>query len=326
MATNLRSKNRSSSTTLLPRIHELPFAPADARVFLTVAEMGSFAAAATRHAMSPSSVSKCIRRLEDALGGHLVTRTTRSLHLTDEGVRFQELATQAFGLLFEAAEEVSFRGRALEGLVRIGMPPLFGTYLMPRVLGDLRAEHPELAFELVSTMRAQDLVDRGLDLVIVVGELPTSSFVARALGWGQFVTVASPGYATAHGAPRQPSDLARHTCLGWMAPDGRIAPWHYDSGPVAVDAPLRSDEMHHLAAMAVAGLGVAQLPLFVVADAIEAGRLVRLMPRVEPPPKLASIVWPGRALSRRVRAVVDYLATRAMPIAGTTRKRAVKPA
>lgn len=330
MTTKIRPRHRSSPTTLVPPVHEwrpdLPFAAADARVFLTVAEMGSFASAASRHAMSPSSVSKCIRRLEDALGARLITRTTRSLHLTDEGVRFQELASRAFGLLFEAASELGAEGRAVKGLVRMGMPPLFGTYLMPRVLADLRAEHPGLAFEIVSTMRVHDLVDRGLDLVIAVGPLPNSSFVTRPLGWGQFVTVAAPEYVKRHPAPKQPADLKRHHCLGWTAPDGRVAPWTYEAGPVAVEASLRSDEMHHLAAMASAGLGIAQLPLFVVAEAIAAGRLVRLLPRAEPSPKLASIVLPARALSPRVRVVVDHLATRATPMPGTTRRRNLKPA
>lgn len=306
----------------MTRVHELPFAAADARVFVSVAEAGSFAAAAMLHAMSPSAVSKTIRRLEDALGTQLLQRTTRSLHLTDEGRRFHELTARAFGLLAEAVAETDASARAIKGLVRLGMPPLFGTHLMPSVFAALRARHPDLELEIVSTMRLADLVDRGLDLVITVGDVPDSSFLTRPLGRGQFVVVAAPAYLKAHSPPRTPRDLAKHTCLGYVAPDQRLTPFFFSTGPVTVDAPIRSDEMHHLAAFAEAGLGIAQLPLFVVNDALAAGRLVRLLENARPPAKLASIVHPAaRALPRRVRVVLDELAQAAAPLPGTSRGR-----
>lgn len=323
MATAPRTRNRSSATSLVTQVHEWPFAASDARVFITVAEAGSFARAAQLHAMSPSAVSKSIRRLEDALGARLLTRTTRSLHLTDEGLRFHELASRAFALLGEAFEETRSTTQTVKGLVRIGMPPLFGTHLMPHVLGALRKEHPQLAVELVSTMRISDLVDRGLDLVIAVGELPPSSFHARPLGWGELVVVAAPGYLKARVEPRSIDELRAHDVIGYITPDGRTAPWFFAKGPpLALDAPLRADDMHHVAALAVAGLGIAQLPLFVVADAIAMGTLRRLLTTSEPPPKAASLVFPAsRALPRRVRVVLEHLTERLTPLSGTSRRR-----
>lgn len=291
-------------------------------MFVSVAEAGSFAAAAMLHAMSPSAVSKTVRRLEDALGTQLLQRTTRSLHLTDEGRRFHELTARAFGLLADAVTETDASAHSIRGLVRLGMPPLFGTHLMPSVFGALRARHPDLELEIASTMRLADLVDRGLDLVVTVGDVPDSSFLTRPLGRGQFVVVASPAYLKKHPAPRTPSDLSKHVCLGYTTPDQRLAPFFFKSGPATVASPIRSDEMHHLAAFAESGLGIAQLPLFVVHDAIASGRLVRVLENAEPPSKLASIVYPAaRALPRRVRVVLEQLTQAAEPLPGTSRGR-----
>jgi DNA-binding transcriptional LysR family regulator len=135
--------------------------------------------------------------------------------LTDEGIAFHERCRRALELLADAAEEVSSGARAMRGTIRLGLPPLFGTHFVPRVLPALLAVHPDLRIELVSTMRVADLIDQRLDLLIAVGELRDSSFVARPLGYGQFVVVGSPAYLARAGAPRSPADLATHRCLAF---------------------------------------------------------------------------------------------------------------
>ncbi|MFO0555691.1 MAG: LysR family transcriptional regulator [Polyangiaceae bacterium] len=308
-----------------PRIQQSPFADADARLFVSVAHAGSFAAAAALAGMTPSAVSKAVARLESALGTKLLVRTTRALHLTDEGSAFRDRCARAFALLGEAADEAARGAHAVTGTVRVGLPPLFGTHFLPAVLARLATTHPELRVEIVSTMRASDLVDRGLDLAIVVGALPDSSSVARPLGYGRFVVVAAPSYLARRGAPRSPADLTEHACLAYAQPDGRDAPFLFARAPfelVAVRGPARSDDMHHLAAMAEAGLGVAQLPMFAVADALSRGALVTLLDDLEPEPKLASLVFPaGRELPRRVRVLVEALSSPASVMRGTTTKR-----
>ncbi len=324
MASNARTKKTASGTTLVNRVHELPFNDADARVFVTVAETGSFTAAAARLELTPSAVSKAISRLESTLNVQLLARTTRALHLTDEGFLFRDRCAQAFHLLAEAVDEVSMGARSLAGTIRLGLPPLFGTYFAPHALHRVLALHPKLRVDLVSTMHASDIVDLGLDLAIVVGPLPDSSFVARPLGHGQFVTVASPAYLAKAGTPRSPDELASgHRALTFVRPDGRDAPFSFGPGEnpraITVEGQIRSDDMHHLAAMATLGLGVAQLPLFVVAREIEAGTLVRILREHEPEPKLASLVFPsGRVSSRRVRAFADVLLSTPSPMIGVT--------
>lgn len=306
-------------------VHAAPFADADARIFVTVARAGSFAAAAALARMTPSAVSKAVARLEAALGVKLLVRTTRALHLSEEGVAFRDRCERAFTLLSEAVEEVSTRASAVKGTIRIGVPPVFGTYLLPRVIARARAEHPALCVELVSTMRPADIVERRLDFAIVVGPLPDSSFVARPLGYGQFVTVASPEYITRRGAPARVEDLPRHARLVYTRPDGRDAAFLFKPGGEAdppVEVAARSDDMHHLAAMAAAGAGVAQLPMFTVARELEANALVRLLARWEPEPKLASLVFPGgQSISRRARYVVEQLLRSESDVAGATSRR-----
>ena len=285
---------------------------ADARIFVAVAQAGSFVAAATLYGMTPSSVSKAIGRLEAGLGVRLLHRTTRKLHLTDEGAAFAERCDRAFALLAEAAEEAAAGSRSVAGVLRVGMPPLFGTHLVGPRLPALLLRHPELKVDMKTLLRPADFLDAGLDCAIAVGELPDSSLAARPLGYGRFVTVASPAYLQAAGRPAGIDDLRGHRRIGFTRADGREAPWMFaDGGGVReweVQGQLRTDEMHHLAACAAGGLGIAQVPLFAIAGELADGRLVRLLEPFEAPGKLASVVYPAaRALPRRVRVFIDYM-------------------
>lgn len=320
-------KKRVEGTRLMSRTHELPISEADARVFVTVTDAGSFTAAAALHEMTPSAVSKAIGRLESDLGVQLLTRTTRALHLTEEGKAFHERCARAFDLLAEAAEEAGAGTRAVAGTVRVGLPPLFGTFVVAPLLPALLARHPKLRIEIVSTMRPSDIFDLGLDVAIAVGALPDSSLVARPLGHGQFVTVAAPACFATAPRPSQPEDLLVHQCLAYTRPDGREEPWNFmtPEGPVQIEtrAEVRSDDMHHLAAMTMAGLGIAHLPLFVVNEQIADGRLERLLKGFEPAPKLASLVYPAsRAVPRRVRTFIDFMLSSEQQLAGVMQREA----
>jgi DNA-binding transcriptional LysR family regulator len=139
-------KKQVGGTRPMNRTHELPISEADARVFVTVADAGSFtaAAAAALHAMTPSAASKSIGRLESDLGVRLLVRTTRALHLTEEGAAFHERCARAFEMLAEAAEEAGADTHAVAGTVRVGLPSLLGTCLLAPRLPALLARHPKL--------------------------------------------------------------------------------------------------------------------------------------------------------------------------------------
>ncbi|WP_093135784.1 substrate binding domain-containing protein [Variovorax sp. OK605] len=184
-------------------------------------------------------------------------------------------------MLAEAAEEAGADTHAVAGTVRVGLPSLFGTCLLAPRLPALLARHPKLRVEIVSTMQLSGVFDRGLDVAIAAGALPDSSLVARPLGRGQFVTVAAPACFGEMPRPCRPDELHGHRCVTYTRPDGREEPWNFETqkGPVQIEphASLRSDDMHHIAAMAIAGLGVAQLPMFVIAAHLADGRLERLL-------------------------------------------------
>jgi DNA-binding transcriptional LysR family regulator len=305
-------KKTAAGTTFMNGIHGLPMSEADARIFVAVAQAGSFVAAATLYGMTPSSVSKAIGRLEAGLGVRLLHRTTRKLQLTDEGAAFAERSGRAFALLAEAAEEAAAGSRSVAGVLRVGMPPLFGTHLVGPRLPALLLRHPDLKVEMKTLLRPADFLDANLDCAIAVGELPDSSLAARPLGYGRFVTVASPAYLQAAGRPAGIEDLRSHRRIGFTRADGREAPWMFEDGggirEWEVQGQLRTDEMHHLAACAAGGLGIAQIPLFAIAAELADGRLVRLLESFEAPGKLASVVYPAaRALPRRVRVFIDYM-------------------
>lgn len=325
MTSAARAKKTTESKTLVTRVHESTFNDADARAFVAVADAGSFTGAATQMALTPSAVSKAITRLESTLGVRLLVRTTRALHLTDEGMAFRDRCRRAFALLAEAAEEAASAAGALSGTIRIGVPPIFGTFVLPPVLPSLLEAHPGLRIEIVSTMRVADIVDRGLDLAIAVGELPDSSFLSRPLGAGHFVTVASPRYLKRAGTPKTPDDLATHQCLTYVMLDGREAPWMFrgEDGTrlVPVEGHLRSDDLHHLAASVRAGLGVTQLPALMIDHALQSNELVRVLREHEPEPKPAALVFPSRAMPRRVRVFTEHLVGYPEWIAGVRRHR-----
>lgn len=301
----------AAGTAAAARIQEWAIAGADARLFVSVGELGSLPAAAARHGMTPSAIGKAVARLEAALGVHLLERAPPAAQLTDEGGAFHARCARAFGLLDEAAAEPAASGGHVTGSVRLGLPSLFGSLLVAPRLPALLRQHPGLRVELVNTMRLADLAERSLDLMIAVGPLTDSALVARPVGYGRFVTVAAPAYLRDAPAPKTPDALGDHRCLAFSGVDGRQPPWRFmiDGAPwtVAVSAVARSDDMHHLAAMACAGVGIAQLPLFAVADAIDDGRLVPLLAPYEPAPRLASFVYPSTTLPRRVRVLVEHL-------------------
>lgn len=311
MPTSANVLKPAGGTAAAARLQEWAMAGADARVFVSVGDGGSLAAAAARHGQTPAAVGKAVARLEASLALRLVQGAARALELTDEGRAFHQRCTRAFALLDPPADTPAPSVGAVSGTVRLGVPALLGSLLVAPLLPPLLRRHPGLRIELVNTMRLADLPERKLDLMIAVGPLGELAPVARPVGYGRFVTVASPAYLRDAPAPKSPDALGDHRCLAFSGADGRQPPWRFtiEGQPwtVAVGAVARCDDMHHLAAMACAGVGIAQLPLFAVADAIDDGRLVALLPAYEPAPRLASFVHPSAPVPQRVRVLVEHL-------------------
>ncbi len=256
-----------------------------ARTFVRVVESGSLSSAARATGASLPGVSRQITTLEEELGAPLLLRTTRSLRLTEEGRRFFEHATR---LVREADAAVASvrRDRAVAGHLSVSASVSLGVLRVVPHLSKLLAAHPALDLELRLEDREAEIVREGVDVAIRAGlALPSStSLVAAHLATFERVLVASPAYLKRHGPPREPRALASHASVVGPSSEGTI---RYLEGDVerTVRAPprLRVSTLVGIAAAAREGLGVAALPHFVVAEAIAAGELKRLLPRVRLP-------------------------------------------
>ncbi|MDX2170030.1 MAG: LysR family transcriptional regulator [Deltaproteobacteria bacterium] len=286
-------------------------------VFASVAELGSFSAAAQALGLSKSAVSKQVSQLETRLGARLLQRTTRRLSLTEAGrallARGQRVAAELDGVEADLGAAVG----PPRGLLRLSAPMSFGQrHVAPRLPAFLAA-YPGVQVELDLTDRVVDLIGERFDAAVRVGRLPDSTLVARRLAPARRVVCAAPAYLATHGVPRTPAALRQHACLDYTylaAPGG----WPFASGGrtrrVAVQGPLSSNNGEALREAALAGLGIALLPTFIVGDDLRAGRLRALLTAYECWDAAIFVVYPPtRHVAAKLRAFVDFLAAHCGP-------------
>ena len=282
--------------------------------FAAVADAGSVAGAARALGQAKGTVSKALTRLEGSLGVPLFHRTSRRLTLTPTG---RELADRARAMVAEArgAEEAARAGATgLAGPIRVTAPLSFGLRHVAPAVAEWLAAHPATQVGLQLSDARVDLVADGFDVGVRIGTLPDSSLRARRLCEVAMWTVAAPAYLAWHGRPASPAALSAHRCLVYTA-GGAADPWRFFGldGPVslAVDGPLRVDNGDAMLPLLIAGGGVAQLPDFIVRDAMGQGRLVDAMPDWPVPPLALHLVTPpGRLRPARVDAFLQFVAER----------------
>lgn len=284
-----------------------------AATFVRIVEAGSLSRAARSLGVSLSAISRQVTSLETELGATLLVRTTRAQRLTDEGLRFHEHATR---LVREAelARASVRRDGAVGGSLTLSASVSLGLLRILPALPALFAKHPALDLELRLEERAVDLVGEGVDLAVRAGlALPeTTSLVAQPLATFPRHLVASPSYLRRAGTPRDVAGLASRTAITgirsgstWELAEGNAAPVS-----VHMRARLRVETLLGIRDAAVAGLGVAILPEFVVAEALAARTLVRVLPKVTLSPVQAHAVYRVEARgSRTIAAVMAHLRT-----------------
>lgn len=283
--------------------------------FARVVEAGSFSEAARRLRVSKSVVSAQVQRLEQRLGVRLLQRTTRKVAATEAGLAFYRRCARILAEAEAGEQEAMALHREPRGTLRMSAPDTFGWMHIAPALKDFLAANPGLSVDMSLSAAHVDLVKEGLDLAVRIGRLPEDSpLVVRRLAGSPLVACATPSYLSARPAPAVPADLARHDCLVF-SPLGWGGTWGFETdGAVAwvpVAGSLATDSGEVLREAVLAGLGVAVLPAWAVADALADGSLVRLLPGHALPSSTIYAVYPSnRMMSAKVRAFVSFLARR----------------
>lgn len=284
------------------------------RMFVAVMEQGSFTAAAQRLGTSSGQASKLVARLEEELGVQLLARTTRALSPTSAGRSYYE-GIRSLLDEFEALDaSVRSASAVPQGRLRISVPITFGARVLSPLLRDFAVANPGISLDVDFSDRLANLVDDGFDLALRIGAPRDSSLVSRRLCQIRLLTVAAPGYLARHPTPAVPADLAAHDCVldgnfrtpqTWVFRD----PLTGREEGQAVQGRLCLANAEAVAEAAVAGLGIAQGPSFVMGPLIGAGRLVPLLGAHEVTPLPLMVLYPAaRHLPTKLRAIVDFLA------------------
>jgi DNA-binding transcriptional LysR family regulator len=285
----------------------------DVLAFVRVVETGSFARAAERMGLSKPVLSRRVARLEEQLGARLLTRTARGAQATEIGQAYYARAAAILGDLDAAREVVAEAVTQIAGPIRITAPLSFGVAHLAPALAEFAAAHPRVELDIEFEDRTVDLAGGGYDLAVRIGRLADSALVARRIAPVRKVVVASPDYLAARGRPQQPADLADHAILFYGNEQ-----WRFDTNgrweTVRLSPVLRSNNGDMLLAAARAGLGLCLLPTFIASAGFADGSVEAVLldyPLEEG--ALHAVMPPGRAVTARVRALVDFLVARFGP-------------
>ena len=282
-------------------------------VFTKVVEAGSFIGASRALAMPKSTVSRKVSELEERLGARLLQRTTRKLSLTEVGQVFYRHAARVVAEAEAAELAVGQMQEVPRGLLRVTTPLSFG-YLGP-IVASFLARYPDVQVEMVCADRVVDLIQEGFDVAVRAGHLADSALIARSLGVLESYVVASPAFLEKHGSPKEPQDLERFDCVAFAA---NRTSWklHRNGKVLAVNVKARFtvNDFDFLDEAALAGLGIAMLPVFRCIEHLRSGKLERVLPDWCSPETPVHAVYPStRHLSPKVQAFLDHLRDRMSP-------------
>ena len=288
------------------------------QVFVRVAALGSFSAAARALGLSQTMVTKHVAALEDRLGVKLLHRSTRSLVLTEGGRSYLAACERILAEIEEAETSASLDRVEPRGTLRLNVPVTFGFRHVAPALAEFSRLHPAVSIDLGLADRFVDLIEEGWDLAVRIGRLKDSTLVTRKIAPCRIAICAAPSYFKEHGIPRSPDDLSRHNCLGYTL-SSSVGADRWQFGPegditVPVQGNLRANNGDALLAAALTGQGLIYQPTFLVGDSLRSGELVRVLDDWPTPNFAVHAVLPsGRQAPAKVRAFVEFLARRFGP-------------
>lgn len=283
-------------------------------VFVQVVDTGSFTRAADNMKLPKATVSTLIRNLEGKLAVKLLNRTTRRISVTTDGATYYERCLNILAEVREAEEALTRAQASPKGRLRVDVATGLGRHVILPALPRFLERYPGIQIEIGCSDRPVDLIEEGIDCALRSGELPDSTLIGRRVGALHFTTCAAPSYIARHGRPTHPQDLLDHTCINFFsAKSGKVFEWDFakDGERVRLKVPGRvavNDSDAYLAAC-LAGMGVAQLPLFALCPYLKAGQMELLLHDWDVDPLPLNVVYPhNRHLSAKVRVFVEWIA------------------
>jgi DNA-binding transcriptional LysR family regulator len=292
------------------------------RTFVRVVESGSFSAVAKESNATQSAVSKQVAALENVLGAKLLVRTTRSLALTEEGERYFEQVRRVVAEIAEAETSLKHGEQQLKGWLRVAASVGFGRLKLMPLVQTFLAAHPEVKIDVRLNDGFIDLVERGIDVAVRIGELPDSSLIARPIGVSRRELVAHRNYLRnlpkGIKPPKTPDDLGRHNCIVYTEATMRNA-WRLSAGPgapdpegtvriIKVEGNLQTDSSEVIRTSVLAGMGIGYAPSWLFEDEIARGEVVRVLPDWSVRSPIHIVMPQERRHSAKVRAFSDHLA------------------
>jgi DNA-binding transcriptional LysR family regulator len=280
--------------------------------FVQVVDSGGFSAASRRLNMSTTMVSNHVQALEDRLGARLLNRTTRKVSLTEVGKEYYDRCTRILADLEQADDIAGAQQSTPRGTLRIYTATHIVPFIAPAV-AEFLASYPEVKVDLSMGERTIDMIDEGCDLAVRLTPPPDSNLVVRSLATWRHVLCCSPAYLEKYGPPQQLSELAERNCVRHVLypyqDDWRFVDRKGTPASVRVSGNLVTNSGETLRTAALQGVGISLAAGFLVAEDLEQGRLVRLLPEYRSVEFSMNAVYPHRHhLSAKVRSFIDLLA------------------
>jgi len=278
-------------------------------IFTEVAKRQSFSDVAHRLDLPRSTVTSAIQQLETHYGVRLFHRTTRKVSLTQDG---QRILPECQNLLFdyEQLEQlIQTQKQHYRGTLKISMPSRIVHQVIIPELSDFYHRYPDIHLQLNSSDDMTDLIEKGIDCVVRVGELDSSSLIARLIGHLVMVNCASAGYLEQYGTPKQLEDLSQHKLINYAGAVGeKQGEFVYQGGTVMMDSALSVNNTEAYSAAACAGLGIIQVPYYDVQDKIEQGILVEVLSAYSAPSLPLNILYPNRSyIPKRLEVFMSWV-------------------
>ena len=285
------------------------------QVFSKVVEAGSFSGAARRLELPNATVSTLLRNLEAHLGVRLINRTTRRMHLTDDGAAYYERCQRILAEIEETESALARTRTKPQGRLRVDLPTAFGRQHFVHALPTFLDRYPDIKLMMTMTDRRVDFIEDGIDAAVRGGSLEDSTLIARRIHEARYVACAAPDFIRSHGEPKSPWDLAHYRCLGFYSPlNEAVSPWVFSrNGQTvthAVDGRININSSDALIEAATIGTGIIYLLDVSVSHAIASGALKPLLTDWQTHSVPLSVVYPQtRHLSAKVRVFVDFIAS-----------------